>query len=85
MVYMGSKNRITKYIVPIIQSYIDDNNVNTYIGLFVGGANVIDKIICNRKIGNDYNENLISLLKYAQKDNNLSIAPEYVHLSIIPM
>lgn len=76
MVYMGSKNRITKYIVPIIQSYIDDNNVNTYIELFVGGANVIDKIICNRKIGNDYNENLISLLKYAQKDNNLSIAPE---------
>lgn len=28
MVYMGSKSRIAKEIVPIIQSYIDDNNIH---------------------------------------------------------
>jgi site-specific DNA-adenine methylase len=73
---MGSKNRLAKDIVPIIQSYIDKNNINTYIELFVGGANIIDKIHCNRKIANDYNEHVITLLKYMQYDNNLSIAPE---------
>lgn len=38
MVYMGSKSRIAKEIVPIIQSYIDDNNVYNYLEPFVGGA-----------------------------------------------
>lgn len=58
---MGSKSRIAKDIVPIIQKYIDDNNIDTYIEPFVGGANVIDKIKCKNKIGNDNNEYLISL------------------------
>ena len=48
MRYMGSKNRISKYIVPIIQSYINDNT-NCYIEPFVGGANMIDKIQCDKK------------------------------------
>lgn len=34
MKYMGSKSRIAKYIVPIIQRYIDDNNITTYIEPF---------------------------------------------------
>lgn len=38
MVYMGSKSRIAKEIVPIIQSYIDDNNVHNYLEPFVGGG-----------------------------------------------
>ena len=76
MVYQGSKNKLAKFLVPIIQKYIDDNNANTYIELFVGGANLIDKINCKRKIGSDYNENVISLLKYVQQDNSISIAPE---------
>lgn len=37
MKYMGSKSRIAKDIVPIIQKTIDDNNINTYIEPFVGG------------------------------------------------
>ena len=41
---MGSKSRIAKHIVPIIQRYIDENNIDTYVEPFVGGANVIDKI-----------------------------------------
>ena len=75
MVYQGSKNRLTKYIVPIIQKQIDENNITTYIEPFVGGANVIDKISCENRIGSDINEELIALLKYIQEDNNISIAP----------
>lgn len=75
MVYQGSKNRVSKYLVPIIQRCIDDNNIKIYIEPFVGGANIIDKISCEQKIGSDYNEDLIALLKYMQCDNNLRIAP----------
>jgi len=76
MVYQGSKNRIAKYIVPIIQDYINRYNINTYIEPFCGGANMIDKVKCDAKIGYDYNDDLICLLKYAQKHPNLDIAPQ---------
>ena len=65
MQYMGSKNRISKYIVPIIQSYIS-SNTKGYIEPFVGGANMIDKIQCNKRIGIDTHKQLIELLKYAR-------------------
>lgn len=76
MVYQGSKSRISKYIVPILQEYIDDNNIETYIEPFCGGANIIDKICCKNRIGSDFNEDLITLLKYVQIDNDLKIAPD---------
>lgn len=38
MKYMGSKSRVAKYIVPILQRCIDDNNITTYIEPFSGGA-----------------------------------------------
>lgn len=63
MKYMGSKSRIKKYIVPILQNYIDSNNIENYIEPFVGGANVIDSIICKNKIGNDISNPLIELFK----------------------
>ena len=34
---MGSKSRIAKYIVPIIQKYINENDITMYIEPFVGG------------------------------------------------
>lgn len=71
MKYMGSKSRITKYIVPIIQKYIDDNGITTYIEPFVGGANVIDKIQCKNRYGTDKNKYLISLLQYVQSGKPL--------------
>ena len=67
MVYMGSKAKYAKYIVPIIQKAIDDNNVDTYIECFVGGANIIDKIKCKNRIGYDRSNTLIALLQAAQK------------------
>ena len=66
MKYMGSKSRISKYIVPIIQKYIDENGIKTYIEPFVGGANVIDKVRCDTRIGVDNNEYLIALYKSLQ-------------------
>ena len=68
---MGSKNRIAKYIVPIIQKYIDDNNIKTYYEQFVCGANVIDKIKCENRIGSDLNRYLIELLIHVKKGNAL--------------
>lgn len=60
---MGSKSRIAKYIVPILQSYIDKNNCKLYIEPFCGGCNIIDKIKCDKKIGSDNQEYLIELFK----------------------
>ena len=37
MKYVGSKNRLAKDLVPIIQSYIDDNRITDYWEPFVGG------------------------------------------------
>lgn len=38
MKYMGSKSRIAKYIVPIIQKYVDESGYNRYVESMVGGA-----------------------------------------------
>lgn len=67
MKYMGSKNKIAKYIVPIIERYIVDNGVKNYVEPFVGGANVIDKVRCENKIGADANEYLIALYQNKEK------------------
>ena len=67
MRYMGSKNRLAKELIPIIQSYITEDTKG-YLEPFVGGANIIDKIKCNNKIGCDIHKQLIALLNKA-KDN----------------
>lgn len=71
MKYMGSKSRIAKDIVPIIQKYIDDNGIIDYIEPFCGGANIIDKIRCKNKIASDINPYLIALLQRVQSKENL--------------
>lgn len=68
MQYMGSKNRIANEIVPYNQRFINENGIETYIEPFCGGANIIDKVNCKRKIGCDINEYLIALLIKA-RDN----------------
>jgi DNA adenine methylase len=64
MKYMGSKSRIAKHIVPIIQDYIDRHEVTHYVEPFVGGANVIQHIKCERRIGTDSNLYLTALLSH---------------------
>ena len=69
MKYVGSKNRLAKELVPIIQSYITDETVG-YLEPFVGGANMIDKIKHNTKIGSDIHRELIALLSHAKYNSD---------------
>lgn len=72
MQYVGSKNRLSKELAPIIQSYISEDTV-AYIEPFVGGANMIDKIKHHNKIGSDLHKELIALHKFNK--NNSSLLP----------
>lgn len=65
MKYMGSKNRIAKFILPIILK--DRKEGQWYVEPFVGGANMIDKVD-GKRLGSDVNKYLIALLKEMQKD-----------------
>lgn len=71
MKYFGSKARIAKDIVPIIQKYIDNNDIHYYIEPFAGGCNIIDKIICDRKFAYDLNKYLIYLLIHVKEGKPL--------------
>ncbi len=64
MQYMGSKNRIAKYLLPIILKNRKENQY--YVEPMVGGANLIDKVKGNR-IGADSHEELIALHIALQK------------------
>lgn len=75
MKYMGSKSRIAKDIIPIIQQRMEDYNLHTYVEPFVGGANVIDKINCDKRIGCDKQKYLIELYKNLDK---IHLLPEFV-------
>lgn len=68
MIYLGSKNRYAKEIIPIINKFIKDNNIKEFYDIFTGGANIADKIICEKIVANDLNPCIISLHKQAQKD-----------------
>lgn len=63
MKYVGSKARISKYIIPILQDMIDKNGIETYVEPFVGGGNLIEKISCKNRIGYDNNYYLIEFWK----------------------
>lgn len=65
---------MAKDLTPIIQSYITDKTKG-YLEPFVGGANMIDKIICTNKIGTDIHKYLIAVL---QKLENGWIPPENI-------
>ena len=73
MVYMGSKNRIAKELIPIITKDLKPNQ--WYVEPFVGGANMIDKIEHPYKLGADNNKYLIALLKAVQNGQEL---PEHI-------
>ena len=75
MKYMGSKSRIAKYIVPIIHDKMKEHNLHTYVEPFVGGGNVIDKVVADRKIGCDKQRYLIALYRNLDKIGNL---PDFI-------
>lgn len=61
MIYMGSKSRIAKHILPIILKNRKDGQY--YVEPFCGGCNTIDKVDGNR-IANDINKYLIAMWKF---------------------
>ena len=63
MKYLGSKNRISKEILPLM---IKDRTNETWVEPFVGGANMIDKVK-GKRIGADLNQYVISLLNKMSK------------------
>lgn len=86
MKYMGSKNRISKHILPIILK--GRGSHQWYVEPFVGGANSIDKVE-GLRLGSDSNEYVIKALEYIRdntppKDNkefcedNYNAAAKYV-------
>ena len=74
MVYLGSKNRVSKDISGIINKYIKENNITEFYDIFCGGANLADKIICSNIYCSDLSPTLIALHQQAQKD--FSVIPE---------
>ena len=75
MKYMGSKNKISNSILPIIQQRMNDYNIKTYIEPFCGGCNIIDKVICGNKIASDKHKYLIAMLQNLDK---ISLLPNFV-------
>lgn len=65
MVYMGSKRRIAKDLIPFILK--NRQSGQYWVEPFVGGGNIIDKV-SHKRIGADINPNVISALK-AIRDN----------------
>jgi DNA adenine methylase len=59
MKYMGSKNRIAKYILPIMLKERKDDQ--WWVEPFVGGGNIIDKV-CGNRLGSDSNKWAIDAL-----------------------
>lgn len=77
MIYLGSKRRIAKHIIPIMVEEANKRGITTWVEPFVGGANLIDKVPDNfTRVGYDFFEHTI----YALKDirDNLESLPKGV-------
>ncbi len=83
MMYLGSKNKISKTILPIMTG---ERQNRIWVEPFVGGANLIDKVDGTR-IGSDIHNYLIALLQACQAGwippNNIS-KDEYYEIKSNP-
>ena len=68
IVYLGSKNKLSGDIIPIINKYIQENQITSFYDIFCGGGNVVDKINCENLYASDLSPTLIALHKQAQTD-----------------
>jgi len=64
MKFLGSKNKISKHIAPILQNCLDNNNAVGYYEPFFGGGNMMDKITHKRRMGSDIHKELIEMWYY---------------------
>lgn len=67
MKYIGSKRRLKKSIVPILQKASDDTQATVYLEPFRGGANVIDDIRCENRLYYDSHPYLVAMWKHVQE------------------
>lgn len=65
MKFMGSKNKIAKYLLPFILERIKPDQ--HYVEPFVGGANMMDKVDHPFRVGADLNHQLIEMWRALQK------------------
>lgn len=68
MKYIGSKAKIANEIVPILQNYISAYNIKQYVEPFAGGFNVIDKIQCEYRLGNDIDPLVCELVEACREN-----------------
>ena len=59
MVYMGSKNRIAKYLLPFLTKYLTPDR--WYVEPFCGGCNMMDKVNHPKRLSSDSNNYLIAM------------------------
>lgn len=71
MTYMGGKQRLAKFIVPILNKYIKENGIENFYDVMGGGMNIISHVECENLYGNDLSPTLIALHEMAQKDFSL--------------
>jgi len=64
MIYMGSKSRIARDIVPILTANMTQDQ--TFVDIFCGGCNITDKIQ-GKRLANDSNPYLIAMWQELQK------------------
>lgn len=62
MKYMGSKMRISKYILPIITNNLSKGRY--YVEPFCGGCNIISEVKHDRRIASDANNYLIAMWRF---------------------
>jgi DNA adenine methylase len=63
MKYLGSKNRIAKHILPIMLDAAKEKGITTWVELFSGGGNMIDKVpFAFKKVGVDINPHTIAAM-----------------------
>lgn len=61
MIYIDSKNKYAKDITLIINKYIKENKITEFYDVMCGGANITDKIKCEKVYANDLSPTLIAL------------------------
>lgn len=71
MTYMGGKQRLAKSIVPYINSYIKEHNIENFYDLMCGGFNIGVNVECENIYANDLSPTLIALHQTAQKDYSM--------------
>ena len=73
MVYMGSKNRIAKYLLPFLTKYLTPDR--WYVEPFAGGLNMMDKVNHPLRLASDKNNYIIAMFKYLTDGGTFDTLP----------